>query len=180
MRNRKMQPLDAGGLWTYALKLLGGRAHSIGELRQKLSRRAGETSDVETTITRLKELGYLDDQKFAESFAASRLAGEKFGKTRVLHDLRQRRVAPSVADRTVQKVYEGVDEQTLIEDWIRRKYRTAPREGLFAEEKDLASAYRKLARAGFRTGEIVRALKRFAKNPELLDGFEPPVEESDN
>ena len=71
----------------------------------------------------------------------------------------------------------GVEnEAALIEEFVRRKYRLAPREGLFQEEKDLASAYRRLARAGFRTGEIVRVLKRFAKNPELLDNFEPPEE----
>ena len=40
----------------------------------------------------------------------------------------------------------------------------------------MASAYRRLVRAGFKTGEIVKALKKFAKNPELLDGFEPPEE----
>ena len=57
---------------------------------------------------------------------------------------------------------------------VRRKYRSVPREGLFQEEKDLASAYRRLLRAGFRTGEIIRVLKKFAKNPELLDNFEPP------
>ena len=34
----------------------------------------------------------------------------------------------------------------------------------------------RLLRAGFRTGEILRALKKFAKNPDLLDGFEPPEE----
>jgi regulatory protein len=178
MQKLKNRSLDSDGLWGYALKLLGGRAHSTGELREKLTRRAGRAADVDDTISRLKDLGYLNDQRYAESFAASRLAREKFGKTRVIHDLRQRRVAPSLAERTVQKVYQDVDEQTLIEDWIRRKYRTAPREGLFAEEKDLAAAYRRLARAGFRTGEIVRALKRFAKNPELLDGFEPPEEEA--
>jgi hypothetical protein len=32
-------------------------------------------------------------------------------------------------------------------------------------------------RAGFRTGEIVRVLKKFAANPELLDNFEPPEED---
>ena len=76
-------------------------------------------------------------------------------------------------------MYEHVDEQKLIEEWIRRKYRTAPREGLFQDEKDLAAAYRRLLRAGFRTGEILRALKRFARNPDLLDGFEPPEEPSE-
>jgi SOS response regulatory protein OraA/RecX len=121
-------------------------------------------------------LGYLNDQRYAEAFAAGRLSAEKFGRARVLHDLRQRRVAPAVAERGVQKIYCDVDEQALIEDWIRRKYREAPRNGLFATEKDLAAAYRRLTRAGFRTGEILQALKRFAKNPDLLDGFEPPEE----
>jgi regulatory protein len=176
MPQGKIRTLDADGLWGYALRLLAGRAQSSGELREKLKRRAAHPGDVDTTIGRLKELGYLNDQRYAESFAASRLAGEKFGKTRVIQDLRQRRVAPSLAERTVEKVYQDVDEQALIEDWIRRKYRTAPREGLFADQKDLASAYRKLLRAGFRTGEIVKSLKRFAKNPDLLDGFEPPEE----
>jgi regulatory protein len=176
MRERKVQPLDSEALWTYALKSLGLRAHSTGELKEKLRRRAARVADVDDTIARLKELGYLDDRKFAESFAASRLSNERLGRTRVVHDLRQRRVAPALAERTVGQVYEGVDETALIDEWIRRKYRTAPREGLFEQEKDLAAAYRRLTRAGFRTGEILKALKRFAKNPDLLDGFEPPAE----
>ena len=134
---------------------------------------------MDEVLARLKESGYLDDHRFAESFAAARLSNEKFGSSRVVRDLRQRRVAPALAERTVKQVYEGVDESALIEEWIRRKYRTAPRDGLFQEDKDLAAAYRRLARAGFRTGEIVRVLKRFAKNPELLDNFEPPEEEAE-
>jgi len=92
-------------------------------------------------------------------------------------DVRHRRVAPSLAERTVQRVYQDVDEEALIEGVIRRKYRLAEREGLFREDKDLAAAYRRLLRAGFRSGEIIRVLKRFAKNPDLLDAFEPPEEE---
>ncbi len=174
MKERVPKRLDADALWSYALKVLGGRAHSLGELRQKLRLRALRPEDVDDALTRLKELGYLDDRKFAESFAASRLSGDKFGRTRVIQDLRQRRVAPGLAETTVGKVYENVDESAMIEDWIRRKYRLAPREGLFQEDKDMAGAYRRLARAGFRSGDIIRILKRFARNPELLDSFEPP------
>jgi regulatory protein len=121
---------------------------------------------------RLKDYGYLNDKRFAESFANSRLNNEKFGKTRVIQDLRQRRVAPTLAEKTVESVYQDVDETAMIEDWIRRKYRNAERESLFQEDKDLAAAYRRLVRAGFRTADIVRVLKRFAKNPELLDSLE--------
>ena len=85
-------------------------------------------------------------------------------------------LAPALAERTVRQVYQDVDESALIEEWIRRKYRNAVREGLFQEDKEMASAYRRLLHAGFRTGEIVRVLKRFARNPDLLDTFEPPDE----
>jgi regulatory protein len=176
MEERKPRQLDSEGLWNYALRALGGRAHSTGEMREKLRRRAFRAEDVEQVLGRLKDSGYLDDRRFAESFATARLSNERFGRTRVLQDLRGRRVAPALAEKTVGEVYQDVDEPALIEEWIRRKYRTAPREGLFQDDKDLASAYRRLLRAGFRTGEIVRVLKRFAKNPELLDSFEPPEE----
>ena len=176
MKETKRKRLDAEGLWQYALKTLGGRAQSTGELREKLRLRAERAADVDDALVRLKDLGYLNDKRFAEGFAAARLSNDKLGSTRVIQDLRRRRVAPSLAETTVQKTYEGVDEIALIEDWIRRKYRMTQREGLFSEEKDLAAAYRRLARAGFRSGEIIRVLKRFAKDPELLDAFEPPAE----
>jgi regulatory protein len=177
MNDRKPRPLDAESLWSYALKALAGRAHSTGELREKLRRRAEHVSDIDEVIARLKENGYLDDRRFAEGFATARLSNDRLGRGRVIQDLRQRRVAPAVAEKTVKQVYEEVDEQTLIDEFIRKKYRLAAREQLFQDEKDLASAYRRLLRAGFQTGNIVRALKRFAKNPELLDSFEPPEEE---
>jgi SOS response regulatory protein OraA/RecX len=93
-----------------------------------------------------------------------------------VRDLRERRVAPALAERTVRTLYQGVNEEALIEDWVRRKYRLASREGLFQEEKDMAAAYRRLLRAGFSSGQIVKVLKRFAKNPDLLETFEPPEE----
>ena len=176
MEERKVRLLAAEPLWVYALKILGGRAYSVGELREKLRRRAEKAGDVDDILARLKDHGYLDDRRFAENFASARLANDQFGKMRVLKDLRQRRVAHATAEKTVNKVYQEVNEEALIEEWIRRKYRLAPREGLFQEDKDLASAYRRLLRAGFRTGEIVKVLKRFAKDPDLLDSFEPPDE----
>lgn len=176
MQERRARLLDGALLWQYALKVLGGRAYSSGELREKLRRRAERAEDVDNVLSRLKQSGYLDDKKYAESYAASRLSGEKFGRARVIHDLRQHRVAPALAERTVEKVYRDVDDEAMIEEWIRRKYRTATREGLFGDQKDLAAAYRRLARAGFRSAEILKVLKRFAKNPDLLDGFEAPSE----
>lgn len=173
-KRKRPRLLDAEGLWQFAIKVLASRACTIGELRQKLRSKAERPDDIAPTISRLKEYGYLDDAKFAETFATSRLVGKGLGKTRVLHDLRQRRVAPAVADHAVETTYRETNETELIESFIRRKYRTAPKENLFQNSKDLSSAYRRLLRAGFTPGNIVKVLKRFAEKPDLLDGFEPP------
>jgi regulatory protein len=176
MRGSRIPPrLDADALWSYAVKALAGRAHSTGELRRKLQQRAQNAADVDGTLARLKEFNYLDDRKFAESFAAARL-DQQLGKSRVVRDLRQRRVAPALAERTVQNVYGNVEETALIESFVRRKYRPASRDGLFQDPKELAAAYRKLLRAGFSPGNTVTVLKRFARDPDLLDAFEPPEE----
>src|SRR5262249_25166146 len=137
----------------------------------KLVRRAAEKDDVDRVLARLKEYGYLDDGRFAESYAASRLGAQKFGRTRVIRDLRQRRVSSAVAENSVAQVDRDVNETALIEEWVRKKYR-----GFLQTDKDMASAYRRLLHAGFRSADIIGVLKRFAKNPELLDSFEPPDE----
>src|ERR1017187_7878862 len=121
MKYRKPLLLDAAALWEYALLVLGGRAHSTGDLRQKLRGKAMRAADVDPTIARLKECGYLDDRKFAESFAAARLENAGLGKTRVLADLSRRRVAAAGAQQSVGEVYEDVNEQAPAEDFVDRK-----------------------------------------------------------
>jgi regulatory protein len=174
---RLAKRLDSDGLWQYALRALAARAQASGELRVKLRRRAERAADVDAVLARLKEYGYLNDRAFAEAYAAARLTNQRLGKARVISDLRQKRVAPSVAERTVDQVYADVDEEKLIEEFLRRKNKMTPREHLFQEAKELAAAYRRLRRAGFGSGNILKVLKKFARNPELLDGFESPAEE---
>jgi regulatory protein len=175
MRKKALLPAEA--LWDFAVKTLAARAHSTGELRRKLTGRAERAGDVEDTISRLRDYGYLNDSRFAENFAGAKLENQGVGKSRVLRDLRERRVSPALAQRTVDRVYKEVDETELIASFIRRKVRTKePLPEALEDPKILASAYRKLIRAGFGSSNVIRALKRIAKKQDLLDGFEPAEE----
>lgn len=175
---KRSKPLSAEELFAYSVKKLSGRASSVGEIRTSLLARAQDESDVEGVLARLKDYGYLNDAKFAESFATARLENSGLGQSRVLRDLRQHRVAPELAKTTVSRVYADKDEPELIEQYIRRKYRSRDRETLFQTDQELAGAYRRLLRAGFSPGNSIRVLKRFAAHPELLDELEnmPPEE----
>jgi regulatory protein len=161
---RAAKKLDAVGLWDYALKTAGIQARSTGELRTKLRARALHAEDVDVTIAKLREYGVLNDRRFAEGFANSRIENRAFGKARVLRDLRARRVAPEVAAKAVETAYEGRDEIALIEEYVRRKFRGKPIEG----EKDLASAFRRLRGAGFTTGNSLLVLKRMVKDQTAI------------
>ena len=168
MRKRAPKLLDANTLWDFALKLLGRRALSSSELRRKLASKAAEAADIDPVIARLKEYGYLDDNRFAESFASARKENQGFGRMRVLRDLRQRRVAPAVADRAVTQAYAGTDETRLIEEFMERKFRGKNLGAWLKEEKRLAQAFRRLRYAGFSAGASIQVLKRYSARAEDL------------
>jgi regulatory protein len=172
MTKRKPKLFQNAELLNYAVRALGGRAHSTGELREKLRRRAERAEDVDAVLAKLKELGYLDDKRFAESYAAARLENQGLGKMRVLRDLRQRRIAPQLAEQVTEKTYQETDESKLIEDFLKRKYRGKKLGEFLGEEKNLAGAYRRLRYAGFSAGASIRVLKRYARQAEELEGLE--------
>lgn len=172
MARPTQKPLDIPGLMAYAARALSARAQTSSELREKLRRRAARPEDVDAVIARLKDAGYLNDKRFAESFAAWRRENQGLGQARVQRDLMARRVAPAVAKQAAETAYREVDEIAMIENFLTRKYRGKDLGALLKEDKHLASAYRKLRAAGFTTGNSIRVLKRFAAEAELLTEIE--------
>jgi regulatory protein len=169
---RKPKLLDQEQLTNYAVRALGGRAHSAGELREKLSRRAASAADIDVVLAKLREIGYLNDQRFAENFASARLENQGFGKMRVLRELRQRRVAPKLAEQVTEQAFQDTNETDLIEAFLKRKYRGKQLGPFLAEEKNLGAAFRRLRYAGFSSSASIRVLKRYASRAEELEAME--------
>lgn len=160
---------DAAKLWDYALRALGRRALTAAEIRQKLKEKAEDAGDIEPVMAKLREYGYLNDERFAEEYANSRKANQSFGKMRVLQDLRGRRVGSEIAAQAVGKIYAETDEVALVEEFIARKFRSYNMLEYLAEPKHLASAYRKLRLAGFSSPVVVKVLKRYSERAEEIE-----------
>jgi len=172
-RPRKLAPEE---LFEYAVKCLGARAYSTGDLKSKLRMRAADPADADGAIDRLKDIGYLDDERFAENYATARVENEGFGRMRVLNDLRSRRVSGNLAEQAVEHAIGDKSEAELIDAFIDRRMHSVAAGGPIEDEKKLAAAYRKLRRAGFSSGPILSALKRIAARPDAL---EEPLEEEE-
>ena len=176
MAFRTPKPLDVEGLMNYAARALSARAYTVSELKTRLKKHAARTEDVDAVLARLKQAGVVNDRRFAGSFAEWRRENQGMGKTRVLRDLMARRVAPAVAKEAVEAAFEGVDETAMIEAFLKRKYRGKDLGALLQEQKELASAFRKLRGAGFSTGNSIRVLKRYAAEAERLEDIEDEMD----
>ena len=142
-----------------AIKLLTIKPRSVAELRERLlqGKNANKTV-VETVIARLQEYGYLNDERFAFSYASLRVKQRPLGRRRLQRDLKLKKVANNVADEALELVYAETPEEQLIDAAIEKRIRLRGRPKTRIDAKKL---FDHLLRQGFEfelVSEKVRAL----------------------
>jgi regulatory protein len=144
-----------------AVKLIAAKSRSVAELRERLlqSRQANK-SDVEAVISRLKEYGYLDDERFAFSYASLKVKQRPIGRRRLERDLKFKKVDSTVANEALELVYTETTEEELIDRAIEKRIRLRGRPKDRLEAKSL---FDHLLRQGFPfelVSEKVRAVSK--------------------
>jgi len=144
-----------------AVKLIAAKSRSVAELRERLLQsRQSNKSDVEAVISRLKEYGYLDDERFAFSYASLKVKQRPIGRRRLERDLKFKKVGSAVANEALELVYTETTEEELIDRAIEKRIRLRgkPKDRLAAK-----SLFDHLLRQGFPfelVSEKVRAVSK--------------------
>ncbi|HEY5403016.1 MAG TPA: regulatory protein RecX, partial [Pyrinomonadaceae bacterium] len=122
-------------------------------------------SDVEAVISRLKEYGYLDDERFAFSYASLKVKQRPIGRRRLERDLKFKKVDSAVANEALELVYTETTEEELIDRAIEKRIRLRgkPKDRLAAK-----SLFDHLLRQGF-PFELVSEKVRAVSKQELDD-----------
>jgi regulatory protein len=167
----KKKITDEAALYEYAVGALGRRMRSVAELKRLLRQRveegaAGEAL-VEGVVSRLKEQRYLNDTQYASAYSSYRRDNEKFGRLRVISDLKNRGVHGEVIEKAVSGAYSEVNDEQLARAFLRRKRLQKP-----SDQKQAARIFRTLARAGFTSQVIVAILKKWDVDEEVLSALE--------
>jgi regulatory protein len=161
-------PLDAAGLLEFAVRSLSSKMKSVRDLRRKMSERAepGEAgvAAVDAVIVKLKELGYLSDEKFAADYTRLRKENEKFGRRRVQQGLMQKGIAQELTQSALATAYDEVDEVALAKEYVARKRMKKPE-----DEKAVARTMRRLVGAGFSTRTIWKVLREWGAEVDEVD-----------
>jgi regulatory protein len=130
-----------------AVKLLAAKPRSVAELRERLlANRQTNKTTVETVIARLREYGYLDDERFAFSYASLKVRQAPTGRRRLQRDLLLKKVDRAVADEALDQVFAETSEEQLIDRAIEKRIRLRGRPKTRAEAKSL---FDHLLRQGF-------------------------------
>lgn len=140
-----------------ALKILAARPCSEADLRDRLiSRRGKDPKLVEQCIKRLKELGYVNDDLFAHSYASYRVGLKPLGRAKLARELGVKKVPREIVEQTLDLVFEGNAEEALIDSAIARRVRVR---GWPADRAASKRMFDHLARLGFEYDLIVRKLR---------------------
>ncbi|HKD79062.1 MAG TPA: RecX family transcriptional regulator [Candidatus Angelobacter sp.] len=163
-------------LYDYAVRALSRRMRTVAELKRLMRPRVpeGEVGEllVEMVILRLKEQKYLNDSSYAAAYASFRRDTEKFGRRRVITDLKVKGVHADVIEKAVRETYSSVDEPTLARAFLKRKRLKKP-----GNDRDAARIFRALLRAGFGQGTAIKVLKEWKVEDELLTALQEEPDE---
>jgi SOS response regulatory protein OraA/RecX len=161
-------------------------------MRKWLEARAEWRELADLVLVRLKERGYVDDARYAKQYARQRVTGRRLGRFRVARDLRGRGVPDRHIEAALDEVFAETDQSALLRKRIERKLRSlrgkaAPnREGADTQvrpyrrmvggldQKQLASLYASLLRAGFPADMIRRELRAVSMQADALPEEETP------
>ena len=96
-----------------ALRYLGYRDRSVREMRDYLAGKDFSPLEVDNTVHYLLESNYLNDTRFAEQFARSRLESKRFGRFRLHRELQGKGIDEALVDRVLADLFQDVDEMDV-------------------------------------------------------------------
>ena len=88
-----------------ALRFLASRVRSEAQVRERLSAKGVAPKEVEGTVSRLSELGYVDDAEFSRSVIRFRRQHRARGRRSIFEELRMNGVSEIVADEELATIY---------------------------------------------------------------------------
>ena len=180
MRRRRLRPKDEERqdrprdpakarerVFQRAAKLLAAKQRSVEELRERLLEGRGATkANVEEVIARLREYGYLDDARFAQSYASLRLRERPLGRRRLQRDLWLKKVDKQTAESALDEVFEATPEAELIDRAIAKRIRLR---GKPKNREDAKKLFDHLLRQGFEFELVSERVRRTVKSADEDD-----------
>ena len=145
------------------LRLLTYRDRSCKELHEHLLRKGFTETVIEKTIKKMKEFGYLDDQKYtADYIRCKKYSG--YGLKKIQYELILKGIDRDIVDSLIEEKFNEEEDLARIKALLDRRIKTGDRIG----EKWLVRQAMFLKRRGFQEHLIRKALIEYPVNSHIF------------
>jgi len=130
-----------------AVNLLTFKPRSEAELRERLLEKPWTNDEiVDEVIAKLRHYDYVNDEKYARSFASSKLRQKPLGRHRLRQDLKRKNLDDGTIEAALDAAFEEIPEEELIDQALEKRIRLKGRPETFADKK---KTFDHLLRLGF-------------------------------
>jgi regulatory protein len=138
-------------LYGRALRYVAMRPRSTWEIEFYLTRKEATPEMIKLTVTKLTDIGLLDDRKFAASFVHDRQLLRPTSKRKLSLELRKKHIASDIIDEVLRESVSS--DGTALQEIVDRKR-------LQTKYQDDLKLMQYLARQGFSYGDIKSSLRQ--------------------
>ena len=147
-----------------AVKLLAAKPRSVAELRERLLEKEWTNEEaVDAALTKLKEYGYLNDERFAFGYASYKVKQKPVGRQRLARDLQMKQVDRQTSEQALELVFQETPEEELLERAIAKRIRLRGRP---TTRQALKSLFDHLLRLGFSYDLVSAKVRAVSSAPE--------------
>ncbi|MBM7867191.1 hypothetical protein GTO89_11900 [Heliobacterium gestii] len=147
-RQKEKEAITPEEAWSKALLWLSRRSLSRREVETRLKRLGLAEENTEEILERLREIGYLDDSRFARSFARYRVETSSAGSQRLMRDLAVRGIEEVEAKAVIEEFLPEAEEEARARRLAEKKLAEWARSGRYADGEEPARSRDVAARLG--------------------------------
>ncbi|MDR9419703.1 regulatory protein RecX [Gracilimonas sp.] len=157
------QIVDAENHWAareYMFRILSRRDHSRKELKDKAYKKGYSGHYIEDILDEFESKEYIDDHKFAMTFAQEKFEFNNWGPYKIRNQLFKKGIAKSVIEKCIEEAFGAEAIKETMFELIQKKKKRYLRE---PEEKRRKKIFDFLMRKGYDSNSILKSID------ELLD-----------
>ncbi len=147
-----------------SLRLLERKERTVSEIRKYFSARGEDPEAIEDAVSRLSQMGLLDDSRYAQRYIDGPARHKGYGRARIYRELLARGVDGDLVQEALEECHDKEAEFELLVKAGRRKWEELVRSGV-PEEKVCARLYAHLGRRGFSQRGIMRFIEELGELP---------------
>jgi regulatory protein len=145
---------DSKKIMRYALSLVAKYSFSEKNLYEKLLQKGYGIQDAKFAIKRLKELNYLDDRKFAATYA-NFLSKKNKGEIAIKFKLMQKGIKKELIEKAVLEIKNDKEPFQQIMEIVEKKFKTLN----WSNRNEIKKTAAFFERKGFSVQDIVKAFR---------------------